>query len=382
MIGAALALTSCSNDEQVAVNPGNEITFRPIVTRATQTTTIDNAKGFMVTAYFINDLTQAALHIKEDQFTSKDEGVSFTGTVPHRWDVEDQTMVGQAWAAYDNDNAVKGVTLNQETTAEAVYPIKFTYTFAVEEEIQNQVDFISANVKATKDENAERGIQLNFAHNLSQIEIFAKKTATNYNIKIKQVKLGNIKGGSAEFTQEYTSAGWKKTGEKEGSWDLTQEEKTISSTYTITCEGNLSTTGLTEETSLMPSGQVWMLLPQELTKWESGLFKDGTASYIALLVDIDHVEGGTGLYPEFTDEEDSGGYAWIYVPLTTTSYTWEAGKHYKYILNFTDDAAGYTHAGIPVIGSEEVKFINVSVSPWGTSTDEAITANGDTDSGE
>ena len=366
MFGAALALTSCSNDEQVAVNPGNEITFRTAVTRATETTAIDNTKGFMVTAYFINDLTQAALHIKEDQFTSKDGGVSFTGTVPHRWDVEDQTMVGQAWAAYDNDNAVKGVTLNQETTAEAVYPIKFTYTFAVEEEIQNQVDFISANVKAMKSDNAASGIPLNFAHNLSQIEILAKKTATNYNIKIKQVRLGNIKGGSAEFTQEYTStsAGWKKNGEKEGSWDLT---KTISSTYTITCKDDLSTTGLTEETSLMPSGQVWMLLPQELTKWESGLFKDGTASYIALLVDIDHVEGGTGLYPEFTDEEDSEkGYAWIYVPLTTTSYTWEAGKHYKYILNFTDDAAGYTHAGIPVIGSEEVKFVGVTVSDWGT----------------
>ena len=49
---AAIALTSCSNDEAVEINNGHAIGFRTaMATRATETTTA-NLEGFFVTAFY------------------------------------------------------------------------------------------------------------------------------------------------------------------------------------------------------------------------------------------------------------------------------------------------------------------------------------------
>ena len=382
MIGAALALTSCSNDEQVAVNPVNEITFRTTVTRATEVKNImqgdAEGAGFKVTAYFVHN-DETSLHINDDIFKDEKSNGTYSGTTPHYWDVNDDAIVGQAWYPYVESTGAK--LDDQASKSSSTSEYTFEYKFNVQSEIKNQVDFISANIDEKKNTS---GLTATFEHNLSQVEIKAVLgEETPYSVKVKKVILGNVKIGSDDA--KLTITGTKKDAAETAPFYTWTKKWTLDNNATGQYE--MSTTDAvtlkksSEEytTSIMndDKNQVLMLYPQDIKGWSSGTIDaDATGTYIGLLVDIDHADGRP-LYPEFASEEDrtdtgvaEGGYGWIYA--SVPNGTWESGKHYTYTLTFAPDAAGMTKDGTQVIGKGDlVTFTKVNVSDWeeGTSSD-------------
>lgn len=95
---AALAMASCSKDEQTAVNRGAAIDFRgAMATRATETTTA-NLNDIFVTALDKNN----ANFFTDEQFT-KDGGGFFQSTTSYYWPNDDSELKFFAYAPSSSD---------------------------------------------------------------------------------------------------------------------------------------------------------------------------------------------------------------------------------------------------------------------------------------
>lgn len=351
MIGAALALTSCSNDEQVAVNPGNEITFRTAVQTRTLSDSIYTTeklqkRAFKVTAYFVDAKnTHETAHIEDDIFTYNNDLMVYTGTKPHYWLPGVTSLEGQAWAPISDE-----VTLT--TNARGNY----TYTVAVNSTVKEQKDFITANITTENAGNPGENIALNFKHQLAQIVINVENKATDYTLKVKKARLGNVLTGADNkntFTITIEDAVTENWTVLDGSQKINYDSEETVPDNIITSSQNVMKTSDGKDL-------VVMLFPQTIpTSWDSQKDDLGTTlennvegSYIALLAQITETGTSTVLYPYEPEDKVSGDdWGWIVVPLSTNTISvWEKGKKYAYTLSFDDDAAGYKPNGSPVLG--------------------------------
>lgn len=113
--------------------------------------------------------------------------------------------------------------------------------------------------------------------------------------------------------------------------------------------GNYETTWsnasvLTNSVSTLDESNVaFMVLPQQLEKSE----KASEKAYLALKVNIT-MQGGKVIRD-----------GWTYIGLNTN---WEIGKHYTYMVDFSD-GAGQDENGKQIISGKEMT-LNVKVSPW------------------
>lgn len=345
MIGAALALTSCSNDEQVAVNPGNEITFRTTVPmRATASDIYNDKSGkelneFNVNAWIVeNDDDAGVHHIQNETYAKSGDNYEIKDKEPHYWGVEDKSIWGEAYASGYLDIKVS-------TEAKDVYK----YTVIIPASVEQQQDFITAPIYKLK-ENATSGIGLTFKHQLAKIGISAKNES-EYDIKIKDVVLGHVKNGTI-FEVKVTELGVEDSESTQ--WTTMSED--VNYTYTATTAITLNKLAGDAKnapvTSLLNAQeadqQFFMLVPQDITTtWETGTIdEDENGAYIALLANITHnVSEGDPLivFPTGSDiendkTEDGTVYGWVCVAVPAT--TWEANKQYNYLLTFKNDAVG------------------------------------------
>lgn len=362
MFGAALALTSCSNDEQVAVNPANEITFRTAVPMRTLASDIYSSSGksldqFTVNAWIVEDgIPTGTQHIQEETYKKNDEGTAYyiMGKDPHFWGVEDLSIIGEAYASDYN------ITFSSSDK------VTYEYTVKVADDIAQQKDFITAPIYSLKNE-AKDGIALTFKHQLAKIGIKAKNES-EYAINIKEVRLGNVQvcqeSSKLTVTLEESSA-----SEKSAVWgDLTNGIYTVSGTWEVK-ESEISLLNVEDDQ------QFFMLVPQTITAWdpvqskkdnkEINVESDGseaaTGAYIALLANIKHGDDFT-VYPTGSDKEDGGEYGWVCVPVPTIN--WEANKQYNYLLTFSNEAVGCRKDGTAIMAGGGPLHFTASVSPW------------------
>ncbi|MDE6549776.1 MAG: fimbrillin family protein [Muribaculaceae bacterium] len=354
---SAIALASCSEDEPVSVRQAtNEaISFRSAMgTRATETTNANLSKifvsavygdstvnsstkkmdGFKYSLYFDNaefdkgsDSFFTAANGKEYSWLSPKQQINFFAYSPSQDDLGADIIM-------KDDNS--GMTLE---------------SFAVAEDIANQVDFITANASGTRDDNETSGVELTFDHRLSQIELRAKSENDNYTYKIIGARIGRPQYmGTFDFnTNEWTLDDWHDTV-----------------IYGIACD---TTTLTSTPVSIMGANGNAMLMPQTLTPWDSKNDPDNVAreAYLSVLINITRSDNGMQIYPfanesEFT-HQPVREYGWASIPL---SGTWEQGKKYIYTLDFTD-GAGVTdpddpYPGTKIIGGP-IKF-TVKVNDW------------------
>lgn len=326
---AALAMTSCSNDEMTDINNGNTIGFRAATqTRATETTTA-NLENFFVTAF-----KGTATYFNAVEFTK--EGSAFTSDPAYYWPGDNSEL---SFFAYSPKAEDLGGTLNIASSGITLS------NFSPASEISDQVDFITATTTGKKSEN-EAGVELAFAHQLSQIEIKAKNTNDAYVYKVVGVRIGQpISNGTFEVNE------WK--------------YGTTKSNYKANC---MEVTLGSDAVSLMGEGGNAMLIPQQLVKWDSENDKTNETknAYLAVNVQIT-TKDGVRIYPAKTD------YDWAAVGIDTK---WEAGKKYVYTLDFSKGAGNVDpekptptdpddtfDPGDPILGSPII-FVNVTVSEW------------------
>lgn len=300
-LAAAVALTSCSNEEVMEQNFGDEIKLRAAVSRATSTTTA-NLTDFYVTAFEVPadaegiNRENETLYFKDAHFTKI--GNEFTSTPKYYWPTNNHlhiycyapsaTELGGVWDYSDNTPALKGLK--------------------PESKIGNQKDFIVYEMPfATK----EFGTNLEFYHLLSQIEIKAKNDNEAYTYTVKGVKIANVIGKTDFILGNFENQGF-----------ILSEEK---ATYIIDYDDNEITLG-TSAVNLMHNEGNAFLIPQNLKAYDKDTNPDG--AYIAVKIKVE--AAGHQLFPK-----TEGKYAWVAVPI---NQQWLQGNKLVYTLDFTSGA--------------------------------------------
>ncbi len=344
MAGVALALGSCSQDDPAMVETkGHAIGFRPAMgTRATETTNA-NLTSMYVTA---TEAGETNNYFSNLQYTKGSDGF-FYSTPDYYWPGEDAELTFYAYSpSQDELGADITISDSEKTMTGYVTP----------ESIADQVDFITATATGKKSTNETSGVELTFAHQLSQIELQAKSENEAYVFKVTGGRIGRPEtSGAFDFaTSTWTLDDWHETAVYQTSCD----EVTLSAT----------------PVSIMGADGNAMLIPQTSRgEWSPTGDPDNVAreQYLSAQVNITTVDGEQ-VYP-FPDEIDSSTgkvkeYGWVSIPI---QFDWQAGKKYVYILDFTH-GAGYEdpddpHPGTPVLGGP-IKF-TVNVSAWETDGD-------------
>lgn len=297
MAMTAMLIASCSSDDVVSTNTGRAIDFRTSVgTRGTETTT-DNITKFWVTA-----IDEAGANYFSKQEFTKDGGF-FTSSPLYYWPAGTLNFF-----AYSPSETDLGGTLTIGNTT------KKLKDFSPATEIAKQKDFVTATASGTRAANETNGVELTFAHQLSQIEIKAKNTNTGYIYKVVGVRIGKpVSKGTFTFDTN--------------KWTLTTTEKT---NYAVEYTTPPRTLGAEAATMMGTANNNAMLLPQQLVAWASATDKTNNANgaYIALKIQIT-TKDGARVYPA------KGDYDWAAVAIDTN---WEAGKKYVYTLDFSNGA--------------------------------------------
>lgn len=357
MAMSALALASCSEDEPVSVRQAtNEaISFRSAMgTRATETTNANLNKIFVTAVYgdsTINTDTGRMGGFKNSVYFDNaefDKGADsfFTaiGGKEYDWLAPKQKIDFFAYAPSQDDLGAD-IMMKEDNSGMTLE------SFAVPENIADQVDFITANASGTREANETSGVELTFDHRLAQIELRAKSENETYTYKVLGARIGRPQYmGTFDFnTNQWTLDDWHDTAIYDAACDTT----TLSAT----------------PVSIMGAGGNAMLMPQTLTPWDITGDPDNVAreAYLSVLVSITRTDNGIQIYPfpyesEFTNKPVRE-YGWATIPL---SGTWEQGKKYIYTLDFTN-GAGHTDPDDPYPGTEilggPIKF-TVKVNDW------------------
>ena len=337
MAVAALVMASCSKDEQTAVNRGAAIDFRvAMATRATETVTA-NLNDIFVTALDKNN----ANFFTDEQFTKGGDGV-FQSTTSYYWLNDDSELKFFAYAPSSSD---LGGTLTIDNLT------KTLADFSPKTTIADQKDFVSCKAIGKKSVNESAGVLLTLKHQLSQIEIKAKNDQDAYRYKVVAVRIGQpVSKGTFDFDRE--------------NWNLKMDKVN----YTVPDFAKITLNGTPE--SLMGTGGSAMLIPQQLTAWNTARDKLNASkgAYLAVKLQIT-TKAGARVYPA----EVVGDYDWAAVSIDTN---WEAGKKYVYTLDFTNGAGKVDpekptpsdptdpfHPGDDILGDGVIKF-TVQVKEW------------------
>lgn len=326
MMAAAclLAATSCSQDELAGSSPlsGKEIipTARmgKVATKAVETK-ITNLGKFTVNAFQAGEEN----YMNHVEYTTSDNGSSWTTAAgKFFWPVEgDLHLYGYA-PAEPGDSGTFKIDKDAQTLTD----------FVPFETATAQQDFVYAKSTGNNATNGTTGVELNFQHALTEISVAAKNSNTAYTVNVTGVKLGNVKTkGTFTFPSVENSA---------ASWTLSDATADVSS-YETTWN---TASALTSSVSTLDESNVaFMLLPQQLEKSE----KASEKAYLALKVNIT-MQGGKVIRD-----------GWAYIGLNSN---WEMGKHYTYIVDFSD-GAGQDENGKQLISGKDIK-LNVKVADW------------------
>ena len=347
---AAIAMTSCSNDETLEINTGTRqaIDFRTAMATRAAETTIATLDSFYVTAFNENIIDLP--YFKDLKF--KKEGSFFVSEDKYYYPGDGTNLTFYAYAPsaeelgsgsnLEIDNTIKNLTLKGFSPADS---------------IPDQVDFIATKTTGNNKNNVD-SVPLVFKHCLSQIEIKAIQQNPNnsYSFEIKGVRIAQaISKGDFDFTA------FASESESESGWNLSAYTDKQIYTYEFDEPKDMA-----QGASLMDKCGGAMLIPQQLTAWDVVNNKENTrkGAYISLLLRITTKDGAL-VYPFKEDAEAGKEYAWAAIPVDTK---WEAGKKYVYRLNFAN-GAGYVdpeedsvHKGKPILDGE-VKF-DVEVTDW------------------
>ncbi len=300
---AIAIVTSCVKDKVTIFNSGGAIDFRVATTRATDLTTANILK-FEATA-----LKGTDNYFSKVEFSRASTSETYFNSVnPYFWPTDDSELTFYAYSPVESELTGAGVAVTINNTTKTIAD------FAPSTTVTDQVDLITAGPATGKKSTKETsGVELTFGHRLSKIMVEAKNSNTGYTVKVDGVRLvvpnsgGTFNIGTPGWTLNSTAATYDHTGS--------------SQTLTGTAADMTVALGCTS----------FMLVPQALTAWDGE--NDGTntagGAYLALRINL-KTSTGTQLYPSTAD-----AYDWAAVGIDTN---WEAGKCYKYVLDFTNGA--------------------------------------------
>ncbi len=327
MIGlSAIGLASCSSDEPLSINHGSAIDFRPAMAQRSRATEITNANlsSINVTALMGDEI------LFHDLDFSKGTDNYFTSSPEYYWPADDSELTFYAYAPTTTGGTV---TINSNT--------KTLSDFTVAPAIADQIDFITSTATGKKSTNEATGVELDFDHQLSQIEVLAKADNEAYTFEVSGIRIGEpVAEGSFDFA--------------DGNWTIGSQKAIYDETYTAR---TLTATAQ----SVMGDGGNAMLIPQQLIAWDpvNDASNSKAGAYLSIKLTVSTTETGVKVYPYPSDTNCQ----WAAIPIDTN---WQPGKKYVYTLDLSH-GAGYVdphdpQPGNPVLGGP-IKF-TVNVLDW------------------
>ena len=338
----AAAVTSCSEDETVAVDLGHPIEFHTDMTSRAKGLTTANLEEFWVYAY-----TDDGKEIMpETKFTKDATSGDFVSEKKYYWPYKGTVN----FVAYTKGGS-STVTLT---------PQEQQYKFFENAECKDHYDFLSAKATGTKQENEKNGVALNFSHRLAQVELKVKSSNDRYKIQVGYASVNCIQRSNPIYN--LTNDTWSINPKGDNAFgitletpvEVTEEAKSLTADY-----GNL------------------YVVPQKKAAWDN--VNDPTNSQVGglmiisiqvrengeLIIQEDDFEITTGRFASanLAFEEGLAVNAWL--PL---DIDFEAGKKYTITVDFTD-GLGYwgksvpDQAGTPILGSP-IKISSVEVEEW------------------
>lgn len=299
-----IILASCSKDELIEVNNSGNIKFRPAigaVTRANNVLNKSNMGSFKVTAYSDAETSNFFTDLEVE---SKDQGNTWNTKKTYYWPTSG-TLKFFAYSPKDISNV--SIDNNSQKIAD----------FSPAEDVATQKDVVVSVNTGTKEQNEQSGVNMNFKHILSQIEVQAKCSNENMKVEVKGVKLCRV---SSQGTFTFPTTATDKSHEiNQNLWNNSVELKDYSVILDSPIELNTVAKNITGSNN-------FQMIPQQLTAWDNGEIAKG--AYISVLCKISNKDGSklVQLFPK-----NSGKFAYSAVKIDTR---WEPGKKYIYTLNF------------------------------------------------
>ncbi|MBO5249322.1 MAG: fimbrillin family protein [Muribaculaceae bacterium] len=353
---AATALASCTSDELVQVNNGNEIKFAIAADNDSRAATVFcNANlmpGFQVYAGYQNEGAWSTF-IEEDLITVLSDGKctqSETRYWPEKGTLDFYGLVNLNGDGYTLESASN---LDDQITWGVETPV--VNDFTPNADVTKQTDLLYA--VATGKSSSSAPVMMNFRHALSQIEFRAKNDNPALQVFVSAVRIGqtyakgsytlpklsteeNLVDHTVDKDDDYAAA---HENANRGTWAVNTNEKAdyyvpfneVSVAYGTTQDLTISTDGAqTNNNSLL-------LIPameagSATTAWDPAS-DNNTAyngTYIAVYCKILNVAGDS--YDANTDVAVLHE-GWAVIP---ASFKWKQGKKYIYTINFTKGGNG------------------------------------------
>ena len=353
---AATALASCTSDELVQVNNGNEIKFAIAADNDSRAATVFcNANlmpGFQVYAGYQNNGAWSTF-IEEDLITVLSDGKctqSETRYWPEKGTLDFYGLVNLNGDGYTLESASN---LDDQITWGVETPV--VNDFTPNTDVTKQTDLLYA--VATGKSSSSAPVLMNFRHALSQIEFRAKNDNPALQVFVSAVRIGqtyakgsytlpklstedNLVDHTVDKDDDYAAA---HENANRGTWAVNTNEKAdyyvpfneVSVAYGTTQDLTISTDGAqTNNNSLL-------LIPameagSATTAWDPAS-DNNTAyngTYIAVYCKILNVAGDS--YDANTDVAVLHE-GWAVIP---ASFKWKQGKKYIYTINFTKGGNG------------------------------------------
>lgn len=315
----AASLASCSKEDVIDVNKGGDISFLASLDKAvtrSNVTKLQNLQAFNVTAIGNN-----GVYFKDLSVTSDNGGTTWSTGASIPWPNFDLSFF--AYAPQTPGGIVSITNAGKKITG-----------FSPAQSAAQQKDFVISYKTGNKNTNNDAPVALNFKHALSQIEVKAKCSNDNVKIEVIGLKMVNA-AAKADFTfpEEETASSYTL---QQGQWNNWTEKNMHEKAYMI--KGERAVTLTKNPESIMFGENNFMLIPQELTKWDGSTSIEG--AYLSVLCRISIVNNGheTLIYPQPTlGDNKQNKYAFAAVGIGTN---WEPGKKYTYTLNFCGDGGG------------------------------------------
>lgn len=363
MAVAAIALTSCSSDETIAVNQSDAINFRAYQTGLTRAADASLAAGssFKVTAFPTGTTTSAFFSNVVFTGTTSSTTTTFSSANKYYW--PSGALDFYAWAPSTEIAATDdytGFTITPGTT------------------IGSQPDFIYGVTKNKDKSNSSSGVSLNFRHAESKVVINLMNSNNNLLITVGDVTIGNLYGNGT-FTWNGCTNGTASATDTDGNssgyyLDGTWAPGLSGTSYTVTMESTSSyneLNGTTAAKGLTSTAKDYemILIPQTLTTaTEYSTATPGSTfngAYITVELSIQNKADGNTYLAGGSNPTNYVTAMWPLGPLT-----WLPGHKYTYIVDLAGGGYYTTNQNSdddldPIIAAgSEIKFVNPTIDNW------------------
>lgn len=211
LIGAALLLSACSNDDEPGGFDGQDrrIAFKtslPTVTSRGDAKTYDNLGCFYVTAFDHDESTKVVNGLLTPYFDHEtitiDKTSYFQSSDKCIWPDPGKESHKMSFCAFSPEAAKLGNFQNKSTATATDYKLNFK----VKPDIADQADFMTAYATGSMEDNLFSGITLDFVHQLAAVEVKVYGAHKSCDIEIAGVRLGWVAVG--DYTFDFSTKEW------------------------------------------------------------------------------------------------------------------------------------------------------------------------------